>query len=268
MLTSKVFGSYTSNLGKAIADFIKYFCINKIEFQKNIISLETFIVSRLAPLDKNQGLQPISVGHVLRRIAEKVVMSILKDDITKVVGNLQLCGGQDAGCEATVHSMHDIFVTNKTEPALLNDDENAFSSINRPVFSHNIKHICPAIATFRRNCYNVPASLSVLGREEVLFHEATTQGNPTAMPMYGIVLTPLLKHLPTCYPERDPKMVAFTNDLTSSGRLSKLSGWWKVFSDVGPKYGYFPKPSKTIFIVKAEYESKAAKIFVIPTYWK
>ena len=80
------------------------------------------------------------------------------------------------------------------------------------------------------------------------------------MPMYGITLTPLLKYLPTCYPERDPKMVAFANDLTSSGRLSKLRSWWKVFSDVGPKYGYFPKPSKTISIVKAKYESKAAKM--------
>ena len=56
-------------------------------------------------------------------------------------------------------------------------------------------------------------------------------------------------------------MVAFANDLTSSGRLSKLRSWWKIFSDVGPKYRYFPKPSKTISIVKAEYESKAAKIF-------
>ena len=130
MLTLKVFGSYTSNLGKPIADFMKYFCINKIQFQNNIASLETFIVSRLVPLDKNQGLQPVGV-----------VMSIVKDDVTKAVGNLQLCGGQDAGCEATVHSIYDIFGTNKTEPTLLADDENVFSSINRQVFSNKIKHV-------------------------------------------------------------------------------------------------------------------------------
>ena len=86
------------------------------------------------PLDKNPGLQPISVGEVLRKIAGKVVMSIVKDDVTKAVWNLQLCGGQDAGCEATVHSMHDIFRTNKTEVVLLVDDENAFNFINRQVF--------------------------------------------------------------------------------------------------------------------------------------
>ena len=81
------------------------------------------------------------------------------------------------------------------------------------------------------------------------------------MAIYRIALAPLLKHLATCYPERNPKMVAFADDLTSAGRLSKLHIWWKVLLAVGPKYGYFPKPCKTILIVKPEYESKAAEIF-------
>ena len=81
------------------------------------------------------------------------------------------------------------------------------------------------------------------------------------MAIYGIALIPILKHLATCYLERDPKMVAFADDLTSAGRLSKLSSWWKVLLDVGPKYGYFPKSSKRIFIVKPEYKSKAAEFF-------
>ena len=63
------------------------------------------------------------------------------------------------------------------------------------------------------------------------------------MAIYGIALTPLMKHLATCYPERDPKIVAFADDLASA-RLSKLRSWCKVLLDVSPKYGYFPKPSK------------------------
>ena len=45
-------------------------------------------------------------------------------------------------------------------------------------------------------------------------------------------------------------MVAFADDLTSAGRLSKLHSWRKYLLDVGPKWGYFPKPHKTILIVK------------------
>ena len=208
MLTSKVFDGCTSDLRKAIADFIKYICINEIQFQNNTASLETFIASRLVPLDKNPSLRPIGVGEVFRRIVGKVVMGIVKDGVTKAVGNLQLCGGQDAGCETTVHSMHDIFGTNKTQAVLHVDAENAFSFINRQVFLHNIKHKCPPIATFVRNCYNIPARLFVLGGKELLSHEGTTQGDPTAMAIYGTALIPLLKHLATYYPERDPKMVA------------------------------------------------------------
>ena len=53
MLTSTVFGSCTSDLCKAIVDFIKHICINEIEFQKKTTSLETFIATRLVPLGKD-----------------------------------------------------------------------------------------------------------------------------------------------------------------------------------------------------------------------
>ena len=54
----------------------------------NTTSLETFIASRLVPLDRNPGLRQIGVGEVFPRITGKVVMSTVKDDVTKAVGNL------------------------------------------------------------------------------------------------------------------------------------------------------------------------------------
>ena len=72
-------------------------------------SLEALIPCRLIPLDKNHGLRPIGVGEVSRRIAGKVVMKVVKDDVMTSVGSLQLCGGQGAGYEAAIHAMHDIF---------------------------------------------------------------------------------------------------------------------------------------------------------------
>ena len=113
------------------------------------------------------------------------------------------------------------------------DDENAFSSIKRQAFLHNINYICPTIANLVRNCYNVPARLFALGGKELLSHERTTQGDPTAMEIYGIALTPLLIHLATCYPERDPKMVAFADDLTSAGRYRNCVAGGRSFWMLG-----------------------------------
>ena len=121
------------------------------------------------------------------------------------------------------------------------------------------------IATFVRNCYHVPARLFALGGTELLCHKGATQGDPTAMAIYGIASTSLLKHLANCYPERDSKMVAFADDMASAGRLSKLRSWWKVLLDVGPKYGYFPKPSKTILMLNLNKSQKLQKYLIIPT---
>ena len=46
---------------------------------------------------------------------------------------------------------------------------------------------------------------------------------PNAMAIYGVVLTVFLKHLATCYPETDPKMVTFADDLTSAGEIIDIA---------------------------------------------
>ena len=62
----------------------------------------------LIPLDKRADHRPIGVGEVLRRIAGKAVMILLKKDVLQAAGLLQLCGGQVAGSEAAIHAMHDV----------------------------------------------------------------------------------------------------------------------------------------------------------------
>ena len=95
------------------------------------------------PVNKNQGLRPIGVGEVLRRIIGKVIVSVVRNDIISSVGSLQVCAGHEAGCAAEIHAMHTIFEDEKTEAVLLVDAANAFNSVNRQVFLHNISIICP-----------------------------------------------------------------------------------------------------------------------------
>ena len=48
-------------------------------------SLEALLACRLIPLDKNSGLRPIRINAVLRRIASKVVVSHIREDIISAI---------------------------------------------------------------------------------------------------------------------------------------------------------------------------------------
>ena len=55
-----------------------------------------------------------------------------------------------------------------TNAVLLIDVEYAFNSINRKVMLHNLKLICPIIATYIVNCYATPSRLFIVGGGEIL----------------------------------------------------------------------------------------------------
>ena len=65
-------------------------------------------------------------------------MTVVTEDVRVAAGGLKLCAGQEAGVEATVHAMHDVFQSNEKEAVLLVYAENAFNSINRKVLLQNI----------------------------------------------------------------------------------------------------------------------------------
>lgn len=83
---------------------IKKICTDKlaVDREKEETRLEAFLACGIIPFDKNPGLRPVGVGEVLRRIFGKVVMKIAKEDITKLVGPLQLCADQETSSEVTI----------------------------------------------------------------------------------------------------------------------------------------------------------------------
>ena len=101
----------------------------------------------------------------------------------------------------------------------------------------------------------------IIGGKEISSREGTTQGDPTAMATYALGLVPLINKLLDIEVENRPKMVAFADDLTGAGSLKQLQNWWNKLLDVGPKYGYFPKPSKSYVIVKDKNFEQAKNMF-------
>ena len=96
------FQSASDDLCNGFALLAKHLCTS-------FIGISALVVGWLIALNKCPGLRPIGVGEVIRRIVSKAVLSVLKLDILEAAGSLQLCAGQDAGSEASVHAMQSIF---------------------------------------------------------------------------------------------------------------------------------------------------------------
>ena len=53
---------------------------------------------------------------------------MIRPAIIESAGNMQLCAGQPAGCEAAIHAMTDIFQEDASDGILMIDAENAFKT--------------------------------------------------------------------------------------------------------------------------------------------
>ena len=182
ILLSKNFGESSSDLYQTLAKVTKKLCTEELPS-----SLEGFLACRLIPLNKNPGLRPVGVGEVLKRIIEKVVVSV-SNDIISSVGSLQVRAGHEAGCEAAIHAIHTIFEDEKTKAVLLVNATNVFNSVNRQVCLHNVCIICILITTYVRNCYTIRSRLFIIRGTEIPSSEGAAQGNPTAKSIYAIAI--------------------------------------------------------------------------------
>ena len=81
--------------------------------------------------------------------------------VMEATGVLQLCAGQEAGCEVAVHALREVFNSSDCEAVLLVDASNAFNSLNRQVALRNVRHLCPPLATILINTYRSDVNLFI-----------------------------------------------------------------------------------------------------------
>ena len=83
-------------------------------------------------------------------------------------------------------------------------------------------------------------------------------GEPLAMVAYRIVILPLIKRLTSSYP--DAKQPWYTDDAGALGMFDHLEIYFKALKRNGPSRGYYPKPTKSILIVRLQ-NPKAGDLF-------
>ena len=93
ILTSNHFGNSSNDLCKTFAEVIKKLCTT----EDLSSSIEALLACRLIQLDKNPGLWPIGIAEVLRRIASKVVVLHIREDVISAVGSFKSVQGKKLG---------------------------------------------------------------------------------------------------------------------------------------------------------------------------
>ena len=243
----------SSELCDALTSMCKRICTTYVDPS----GLSAFTACRLIALNKCPGIRPIGVGEVARRILGKAILATIGNDIQEAAGALQLCAGQQAGCESAAHAMRKISDDPDIEVVLLVDASNAFNTLNRNVALLNIQRKCPPLAKVLINTYRHNPLLYIDG--EVLFsQEGTTQGDPLAMAMYAIGTLPLIHCLNS---DQQVKQIWYADDATAGGTLHNLQGWWNQLLQSGPDFGYYANAPKTWLIVKQEHFALANEIF-------
>ena len=217
------------------------------------IAIESYNANPLIPLDKCPGIHPIGVGEILRRIIGKLISWTLKKDIQEAVGPLQTCSGLNAGGEAAIHAIKEIFNEEETDGVILVDTSNAFNNMNRLAALHNIRVICAAISTILINMYRIPTRLFIAGGGEILSRKGTTQGDNLAMPFYALVTSILT------YSNNNAKQIWHADNAAAGGSLKQLKTWWDNLICEGDKFGYFVNQKKSWLILKDPKNIEIAK---------
>ena len=154
----------------------------------------------------------------------------------------------------------DLIEEDTTHVLIQIDASNAFNSINRTLLLHNVKSLCPEVATHTHICYIKAYRLFITGGEEISSNEETTQGDPIAMGMYALRSMPL----PTLIISNTTEkliQVTFADDLTGVGKIQEIIEWWKNVLYYGLYLGYDVHESKSWLIMKEEYIKIANEIF-------
>ena len=91
----------------------------------------------------------------------------------------------------------------------------------------------------------------------------TTQRDPTATGAYALSILPLIKFLFEFINlnKKNSKKVVFVDGFSVAGSLKNFKDYWDKLTAVGPKCGYFPKPTKSYLIIKEEKLMETQNLF-------
>ena len=251
------YGAHSEHLRDSVASLTRRLSNTIVPWD----DIRSLVASRLIALDKQPGVRPIGIGETLRRLLSKTVCIATRQDIEEMCEISQLSAGIRAGIEGAIHAINDIFNEHGDEGwgVLMVDASNAFNSVNRIAALLNSRILWPRCSRFIFNTYRGWAPLVMTNSNTLLYSkEGVTQGDPLSMFIYAVGTLPLIRSLH--HPERRIQ-VWYADDASAGAALEELKEWLSDLMRLGPSYGYYPEPKKSVLVVSSKFLADAHRIF-------
>ena len=144
---------------------------------------------------KDRGIRPIAVGNTLRRLATKVGLKPVTQELGNFLRPNQLGYGTKGGSEAAAHAIrHYISKNTKNKVFLKLDISNAFNSMRRDHILHKVKETQPSLYNLFWQANSKPSHLFY--RDKLLSSESgLQQGDPGGPALFSLGLDQIVKEL-------------------------------------------------------------------------
>ncbi|KAJ0843465.1 putative reverse transcriptase domain, exostosin [Helianthus annuus] len=202
-------------------------------------SLAEFVASTpLTPLLKPEnGIRPIAVGSIWKRVISKVAMKGVGKEMAKYLGDFQFGVGIPCGAETVLHSANRFLNEYHQDGSLAMltvDFSNAFNLVDRTALLCEVRKRCPSISTWVDFLYGQPARLYV--RDEFIWSTTgVQQGDPLGPLLFALVLHPLVHRI------RDRCKLLFhawyLDDGTLIGDATQVTNALDIIRAEGPSLG-------------------------------